>query len=133
MDLEWGEHLSTGVTSLDEEHRNLIADYEHLVDALDHSEDVSGFGQAFSRLMASARDHFAHEERVMRNIGLADYGNHKQEHERLLKDAEDFFHNISRVFEKKDCEAVAKYFRFWLIRHIQDHDQKIKQHIDRAN
>ena len=133
MDLEWGEHLSTGVTSLDGEHRNLIADYESLVDALDGDGGVSGFGQAFGRLMASARDHFAHEERVMRNICLPEYGNHKQEHERLLKDAEDFFHNISRVFRKEDCEAVAKYFRFWLVRHIEDHDQKIRKHIDRAD
>lgn len=133
MDLEWGDHLSTGVTFLDEEHRKLIADYEHLVDALDRGEDVSGFGQAFGTLMASARDHFAHEERVMRNIGLPEYGNHKQEHERLLNDAEDFFHNIARVFRKGDCQAVAKYFRFWLVRHIEDHDQKIRKHIDRAD
>lgn len=129
MDLEWSQHLSTGVASLDEEHRELIADYRNLVDALDHGADASRFGHAFHRLMASTRRHFAHEEQVMLEIGFPEYRHHKEEHERLLRSAEDFFHNICHVFQKKDCEAVAKYFRFWLVRHIEDHDRKISEHI----
>ncbi len=48
---------------------------------------------------------------------------HGLEHQRLLRDAEDFAFSIGSVFGPVECLAVARYLRLWMVRHIAESDR----------
>ena len=128
---EWTDDLSTGITALDAEHRELLRRFNGIANSLVGGGNMSLFHSRFKEFMDAAANHFAHEERVMQTIGFPSYQRHKDEHDRLLNDANDFQANIGVALKLGDCPAIAKYLKFWLVRHMQDQDQEIKAFITR--
>ncbi|WP_242334531.1 bacteriohemerythrin [Anaeromyxobacter sp. SG66] len=79
MALRWTSALSLGVAELDAQHEELFRRFDRLLDAMlrrDRSEATSliGFLQHYTR------DHFAAEERLMREVAYPDAALHAAEH-----------------------------------------------------
>jgi hemerythrin len=132
-DWEWSEELSTAITFLDEEHKDLVQSYLKLMQDVRNATCLSHFLEDLQDLLARTRAHFAHEERVMRNIDYHGLREHKTVHDRLLEDFSDFLQNIGTGFSQGDFHALAEYFRYWLFDHIKDHDVPLKAFIDRTD
>jgi hemerythrin len=132
-DLHWPEDLSTAITFLDEEHRELMRRYRALVDALRSKVDSSRFLEDIEKLAEDTQAHFLHEERVMRNIQYPDYSEHKAAHDRLTADFSDFIQNIGVGFSDGDLPALTEYFRYWFMSHVKEHDVKLKHYVDRPD
>jgi hemerythrin-like metal-binding protein len=126
---EWTDEMSTGITVLDAEHRELIRRYNGIVNSLICGENMALFHGRFREFMDAAAKHFEHEERVMQTIGFPRYRQHKKEHDRLLNDADDFLANIGVALNLEDCPAIATYMKHWLVRHMREQDQEIKAFI----
>ena len=132
-DFHWSDDLSTAITFLDDEHQRLIQRYLSLVDDLRRKADSQQFLEDMEKLAEDTHAHFLHEERVMRNIQYPDYWAHKAEHDRLTSDFSDFIQNIGVGFSDGDLPALTEYFRYWFMRHVTEHDVKLKHHIDRPD
>lgn len=132
MDWGWSKDLSTGITFLDGEHRKLIRCYRDLVRHVRHTVDPMRFRGCFLALKANLQDHFAHEERVMRNIAYPHYHPHKIAHDKVLADFDDFTLNIGTVFADDDLQALARHFKYWFRHHVQQHDVALLRYIDRG-
>ncbi len=130
LGLTWAAELGTGVVSLEADHLEMVASYQRLVTSLDR-DHASDFRQAYEELMDLTRRHFVHEEQVMRNIGFDGYAEHKAEHQKALRDAEDFVWSIGTHFRMKERQALTKYLKYWLLNHMEEHDRKIGEFIDR--
>ena len=122
MDWGWSRELSTGIISLDVEHRRLIWCYRELVRHVRDTVDMARFRESFQSMKEHMRSHFAHEEQVMRNIGYPHFHRHKTAHDKVLADFGDFSLNIGTVFTENDLYALAKHFKYWLRHHVQEYD-----------
>lgn len=122
LDLDQTPDIYVGIPEIDADHRQLITYYNALIQALNEGEDVTAFGLSFYSLILRVREHFANEEWLMQDLGYPYLARHKAEHQKLLATADDFLRSVLTRFEKYDCSAVAKYFKYWLIDHVMHHD-----------
>jgi hemerythrin-like metal-binding protein len=132
VDWGWSRDLSTGITFLDGEHRELIRCYRDLMRQVRLTMDPRVFRECFQSLREHARNHFAQEERVMRNIGYPSFHPHKIAHDKALADFDDFTLNIGTVFADDDLHALAKHFKYWFRHHVQEHDVALLRYIERG-
>lgn len=122
--LEWTKQLGTGVPAMDDEHQRLIEQYNRMVEALLVDNDVDALQERFAAMTADVRAHFAEEERLMIEVGYSGYLDHRAEHEKLLRDSEDFLWSIRRRFEANECAALVKFVKYWLVGHIERADKQ---------
>jgi hemerythrin len=115
--------VHVGIPEIDSEHRQLVVQYNALLQALDEGDDVTAFGLSFYTLILLLREHFYSEERMMQDLDYPGLAQHKAEHEKLLATVDDFLRSVMTRFEKYDCSAVTKYFKYWLFDHVMRHDR----------
>lgn len=125
VDLEPCPEVEIGIPDIDAEHRQLISHYNALIQALNEGNDVTAFGLSFYSLVMRVRQHFASEEQLMQDIGYPQIARHRGEHQKLLATANDFLNSVLTRYEKYDCSAVAKYFKYWLLDHVMHHDRAL--------
>ncbi|MEW5726482.1 MAG: bacteriohemerythrin [Pseudomonadota bacterium] len=130
--MNWKESLSVDVVSLDREHQDLADALDRLFDGLRAGMEQDTFLAALDRLTEKVAAHFAHEERVMRNIGMPDVAGHCHLHRSLLEEVRQFRADQADRFDPRSVEPVEQFLRFWLYRHIAAEDHKIGQHLNRA-
>lgn len=126
--VEWGASLEIGVASVDEQHKELLALINRLLDhpgADIHTDAVTGLLSMLGRLLAA---HFDAEEAVMRAGGMSgdDIEAHKLAHEQILDeyvsvnlDAAD-----GRNFTAEELHRIASR---WLLDHVASHDQRLQE------
>ncbi|TVR79774.1 MAG: hypothetical protein EA405_12185 [Rhodospirillales bacterium] len=125
------KHVPTfGVAAIEAEHRELQSHYRALLRALREGEGVTAFGLSFYSFLVHLRRHFHWEEDIMERTGFPDRTAHKSEHDKLMNDAGDFLSSVLNRFEKDDCSAVAKYFGYWLMVHVERHDKELAFFLD---
>lgn len=130
-DEQWSGKLSTAITFLDDEHRNLAQQYLNISQDIKDETDLNHLLEDFQNLVENTRAHFVHEERVMSNINYPEIIEHKNAHDRLLEDFTDFLENIGAGFGRHDSHALAEYFKYWFFSHVREYDVKLKSFIDR--
>jgi hemerythrin len=123
FDPDQAEKVSVGIPQIDAEHRQLIDHYNALLEALQDGRDLTAFGLSFYSFVLHVGQHFKSEEQLMRDFGYPGLQSHKAEHQKLLATAKDFLRSVLTRFEESDCSAVAKYFKYWLIDHVIQHDR----------
>lgn len=125
---QFTDDLRIGIPEIDEEHRQLFALVNEVLDAL--SLEDADFRQLaldlLDRLKKYAATHFAHEEEYMKKIHDPELSSQQQEHQ-------DFVTYVNTVhMERLDNERVKpafeellKYLSNWLFRHIIGSDALI--------
>lgn len=129
MGIAWRDAMSTGVTGLDNDHKNLIAMINGVEQAL------SGFipstiGKLFDDLMAYVEAHFAREEKVMSALNFPEIEAHHKLHQDLAAKAhllESKFKAATTDDERRKVGTVLNSFlQEWLVNHILKEDLKLK-------
>jgi hemerythrin len=118
-----------GCAGIDAEHRALLSQYQALLQTMVSGQNVDAFALSWYMIVRQAREHFAAEERAMREIGYEGYREHKAEHDKLLFSAEDFLKSVTIRFDKYDCMGVARFFRRWLLNHTHSYDRQFGEYI----
>jgi hemerythrin len=120
---EWKDIYSTGIHSVDAQHRNLFAVAEDLYTAMSGGQGRAAVGKILDRLVQYTASHFAHEERLMRLHDYPDLAAHKTEHDKLtgqvLQFQEDF-----RAGKVAMTVQLLQFLRDWLQNHIKGSDLK---------
>jgi len=117
--------LTTGIDSLDYEHRKLVGVMEALCDSFDRAESEHEVADLFGTLCAGTSAHFALEENIMREKKYAFYDAHKADHERLMNRIRD----MMEAYENGACTDCGTSLRAcleeWFADHVTNEDTEL--------
>lgn len=127
--LDWKDSYSVGNEAVDHEHRELI----DLINTL-HEELAGGSGTRaaaaiFGDIYKGISNHFALEEKFMREHGYDQLAEHKGDHERLLDELRDIMDDYDESASSRDHDAadtqLSERLGTWFTRHFQTHDARL--------
>ena len=119
--LEWKQEYSTGIASVDNEHKKLIEQINRLYEQLDNTFDVLTIEAMLGEIQVDISAHFALEELLMHEAGYPDYRNHKEDHENLLDQINDIIFCFAA--NSHACgELLRKNLSDWFSHHFVNFD-----------
>ncbi|WP_312648666.1 bacteriohemerythrin [Aminipila sp.] len=130
MKYDWTSDLETGNGTIDEQHKQLIAAINNLLDACSQGKGRDSLKETTTFLYDYTSKHFADEEKLQLASQYPDYPNHKQYHEGFKKVVRDIADQLDK--EGPSLVLVGKVnssIGGWLINHIKKEDVKVAAHI----
>jgi hemerythrin len=120
-----------GIEELDEDHHKLGEVVGRLIDAIKDDDRLLAAGCA-EALVVQCAEHFAHEQRLMQEIGYAALTRHRRAHDRFLATAQEM------LAEVRDRGLSAAFLRWvaqaheWFGTHVITEDLWLAQAIAKA-
>jgi hemerythrin len=118
----WNDEFRLGIRKIDEEHAIFLNILNSLEDAVAEGRENQEVGKAINDLMLYAYNHFAGEEKLLRDYEYPDYERHIKIHEaatgKILELANTHQANSG------DARQLVLVLTEWLINHIQGTDKK---------
>lgn len=126
MPIGWDESLTTGMTEIDEQHKQLFAHFEQLLAACKEGKGRDELLNMLGFLNEYADYHFKTEEAYMAQQGYAGLEEQRRQHQQ-------FRDKLGRLELQARCDGagidlVAKTNRMvldWIIQHIRSEDKKM--------
>lgn len=125
MAIEWQDRYRLGDAETDAQHQTLFT----LVNELLCATEKPHLMEAMANLFKHARDHFAHEEAVMRSMNYPGLQSHVEQHNTLLAklgNASDLIANYSLTMA-----SLESFLEAWLINHMESLDAPLVNHIQK--
>ena len=122
----WRDDFSTGIASVDHEHRELVELVNHIHARFCEGGPPDVVQARLGELHDAIAAHFALEERIMRERHYAGYAVHKEDHERLLDDIRD----IMESHVADPAAFLAERLVTWFGRHFSTLDAELHRLID---
>ncbi len=122
----WDDSLTTGLSDIDDQHKELIQNFNNLLEAIDQGKDREETGKVLDFLTSYAESHFEHEERLMDEYDCPVAGANKKAHEYFRTK----FGQICKRYHEADANVgiihdtvweLAK----WFLNHILIIDTKL--------
>lgn len=130
MAYNWTADLETGNLKIDEQHKQLIAAINNLLNACSQGKGRDALKETTTFLYDYTAKHFADEEKLQIASQYPDYVNHKQYHEGFKKVVRDLMTQLEA--EGPNVVLVGKVnssIAGWLLNHIKKEDVKVAAHI----
>ena len=115
--LEWGPSWLTGNAVIDADHKMLVQYVNELSHAMHVGEGRSVAAGILTKLVQYTRDHFAREEVIWHQGGLASLDRHKETHTALVNKVEAFQQAFNDGKASLTAELMS-FLREWLINHV---------------
>ena len=117
-----------GIASIDRQHRELVDRVNELAEAVEHGHDFDQLRQRMEGIFDFTRQHFSHEEALMREHGFPGMEQHAAEHAELLSKAATLMQSLNpdkpiRVM------LITAFLTDCVERHIQQEDVALVQHL----
>lgn len=116
---------------MDTEHRRLIEWAGALLADVQSGRAKSEIAKSFRDLIDYTRQHFGKEESEMMRVGYAKTEWHMRQHAKLLTEAEGIYSAFVSD-ASLNIPALTRFFRTWLIDHIQHADLRLALVLNRA-
>jgi Amt family ammonium transporter len=126
---EWREEFNLHIPSMDEEHRNLVAVAQDIIEAMRSGLGRGAVEQAFQGLLDYTTNHFMDEELFMAEHEFPGTDEHKAIHNQLTQEVLVY---RTELFSKQSFDA-AEFQQFvtnWLVNHILEEDRKYAEFIN---
>ena len=121
--LTWNHACTVGVQAMDDQHGILMDVINELRLALADGRHRNQVSESLSRLIEFTRMHFWSEERLMEQTGFPGLGEHRAEHERLLRQFHDSA-QAARQGEEVRMRPLLCSLRDGYLEHIGGLDQQ---------
>ncbi len=119
--IHWSASLSTGVETIDEQHRRLLEYLNRVHEIMVENRDEEELQEVFEGLMEYTAIHFRHEEELFDRYRYPFATGHRREHDRLR---ERLASEITEYREKRrDLMYLLAFLVDWLMDHIQGTDK----------
>lgn len=105
--LHWSQTYECGNEEIDQQHRQLFATVNNLLQLDSSNADKKAITAAVEGLLADTVEHFQFEEHILTQIGYPDAPSHLQAHERLLDRA-----NVLLTQFQRDGAGLSALLRF---------------------
>lgn len=120
--LEWNEQLSVNISSIDDQHKELVKMINELHDAACQLESQTDCEQIIERLKDYIKYHFAAEEKLMQQADYPQIDEHMQDHDKFIDRVLDFQFQLQE--EKDITQELLDFLKEWLTGHIKGSDKK---------
>jgi len=132
MAIKWSPNLAVGVSSIDDQHKELFARVDRLVEAMKAS-DTAEVSRLMDFLGAYVVEHFQMEEKLMQKYGYPQFKLHKAAHDRFVTD----YGELQKKFGIKGAVSfvtiqVKTWLADWLVAHVSGTDMAFGQWLQRA-
>ena len=113
--LQWNPDYTVGSDSLDDQHRQILAQCNALADCMDETSEAgrAEFDRRFQSLMALAQEHFATEEALLTGSGYPALEEHQNERDEFGYLAD----NIVKT-EHFERSELQRFLALWCVGHI---------------
>jgi len=122
--LAWSEKYSINVAEIDEQHKKLCGYVNKLHAGVEAKIDKEELRQLVLDLVEYTRFHFASEERLMAENGMAADTSHHSEHQLLLRRLEQIVKAVSRG-KHPAFHSEYDVSNDWFLAHIKGFDKKL--------
>ncbi|MDO4434157.1 MAG: hemerythrin domain-containing protein [Alysiella sp.] len=117
--INWTSDLATGFKDIDEQHQQLIAQLNLLVE-MSQSQDILRIAQALFDFIATAMGHFAYEEEMLAEANYKLLDTRRTAHQNFI---DRLIGYQSRLMEEPEVlEEVLPQMEMWITRHITLND-----------
>jgi len=129
--VQWTEQFATGSSRLDEQHRMLINNINHLEAMLASTNPTREEGEFLIHLVnfleKYAATHFQFEEHCMEKYRCPAHARNKQAHEQFKKFFNEFkAHSQSKGFRPDLLQGLHKKLNLWIQEHILQVDAQLR-------
>ena len=121
--LRWDPCLETGIQEIDWEHRRLLNIVNRLLEAMARGRGEAAVRPVFRDLARHAEDHFAHEEKFMRDMGYPGAEEHAGEHRRMAESLARFGAALDSG-DPPGASDLNALLSNWLMEHILKKDKE---------
>ncbi len=118
----WDEGISTGVGSMDTEHRLQVSLVNALEEVLRHGQDRAVADRTLAQLVDFTSVHFHSEELMMRLYSYPQLDVHAAAHAKLVEQVRSIQERYEADGPAEALEVIAE-LRGWLVNHIKSMDQ----------
>lgn len=130
MAFKWKDSLTTGNTTIDSQHKELVNAANELLEACSQGKGREEIVRTGKFLLGYTKKHFGDEERLQLKSKYPDYENHKKLHEILVKEV----NNLVSDLESQGPTVVLvgkinNLISGWVFDHISREDIKVATHI----
>ncbi|WP_028829579.1 bacteriohemerythrin [Proteocatella sphenisci] len=130
MAFKWKDSLTTGNTTIDSQHKELVNAANELLEACSQGKGREEIVRTGKFLLGYTKKHFGDEERLQLKSKYPDYDNHKKLHEILVKEV----NNLVSDLESQGPTVVLvgkinNLISGWVFDHISREDIKVATHI----
>ena len=133
MSYVWSNDLTTGNTTIDSQHKQLIQAINNLMDACASGKGRDHIDKVLKFLSDYTAKHFGDEEKLQQQYKYPDFPNHKKMHD-------GFKNTVAELGKQIKVEGptivmlgkINSTVGAWLVRHIQNEDKKVVAHINRS-
>lgn len=126
MAFKWRDSFCIGNAAIDAEHQRLFVLAHNFTEAQDKASRTDCAEQLFDY----TREHFGHEEALMREINYPDIASHMAQHQHLIAKLGDIAARIAN--DTLDPPELKTFLTAWLVGHIVTFDTKLVSSITRA-
>lgn len=126
MAIQWRESLSIGVEAIDDQHKELLQQFDSLLSACKEGKAIGELVGLLDFLSGYARTHFNDEEAIQRRHRYPEYEDHKKDHEAFIVRIKALQKEISedRVAVHHVMETNSMLLK-WLTTHISVVDKRL--------
>ena len=130
MSMEWNSNLATGVTEIDNQHREIFNRVNRLSAACSEGKGKEEVLRLLLFLEDYIKEHFAAEERLQLRHGYPDYAAHKSQHTRFIADVA----RLTAAFREEGATLTLvimtnKTLVSWLVQHIGKTDMEFAKYL----
>ena len=130
MQYEWSSEPETGLPTIDDEHKQLVAALNDLLIACGHGRHKAELKKTVNSFVAYTVKHFSDEEAFLFQCKYPDYPQHKQLHGDFKAIATDL---AERLLEEGASIALIAEAQptidDWLFKHIKGEYLKVERHV----
>ena len=127
--LDWKPEFAVGVESVDFEHEQMIKLINEIYDEMKMRKDADSVEQFLGDVHFAISAHFALEERLMREVGYAEYEAHNEDHEELLDQVRDLMDQFVSGPEQ-GFKLLQDRLSDWFEKHFSTFDARLHGQLD---
>lgn len=120
---DWSPKYTVNHPVMDEHHHSLFKLVDRLSEAIIERKENEIIGEILNSLIDYTKMHFGSEEHLMRQANFPGLPQHKEAHDRLVAQVQEF----QRRFIEGDSTVTAEISQFlmtdWLVKHILGMDE----------
>ena len=130
MNVSWSNDLATGVTEIDDQHKEIFSRFDKLSAACSAGKGKDEVLRLLLFLEDYVKEHFAAEQRLQMRHAYPEYVDHKSQHSRFMTD-------VARLTAEFRAEGATlslvimtnKTLTSWLIQHITKTDMEFAKYL----
>jgi len=125
--LQWNESLSIGIPEIDADHQLFMLLVNDLIWAINARLEKPRIERRLRSVIADAKSHFTHEERLFAEHGYPGASHHAALHEELMNQLLRFLDDFGRAEDYSHAIEFGTLIKQSLLNHLLDEDMKYRE------